>query len=196
MLALSAAAGAVPLNIRVVDASGKPVKGAVVTFRPSASARPMPSGRSYVVSQKDLKFHPFILVVPVGSQVSFPNRDPMKHHVYSFSAAKRFELKLFAKDQSRSVRFDKPGIVALGCNIHDAMSAFIVVADSAWTTQTDARGMVQFRDAPAASGSVSVWHPYLRAKGNLIAQPVRAGQRSASVAVRLRPPPVHAMSDY
>ncbi len=106
-------------------------------------------------------------MVPVGSDVSFPNLDPTKHHVYSFSPAKKFELKLFARDQSRTVHFDKPGIVALGCNIHDQMSAYILVTNSAWTARTNAQGMVSFADAPSAPGRVTVWHPYLRAPGGI-----------------------------
>ena len=82
--------------------------------RPGSARR----GR-FVVSQRNIQFHPFLTIVPVGADVSFPNLDPTKHHVYSFSPAKRFELKLFARDQSRTVHFDKPGVVALGCNIHD-----------------------------------------------------------------------------
>ena len=191
----SAQAGAATLNARVVDAAGRPVKGAVVTFRASGVTRTMPFARPFAVSQRDLQFHPFILVVPVGADVSFPNHDHTKHHVYSFSPAKRFELKLFAKQQSRKVRFDKAGVAALGCNIHDGMSAFIVVTDSLWTAQTDARGMVQFRNAPDAPGTITVWHPYLRAPGNSLSRPVRSGQQ-ASFAVRLRAPPVHAMSNY
>ena len=116
-------------------------------------------------------------VVPVGANVSFPNRDATKHHVYSFSPAKRFELKLFARDQSRSVRFDKPGVVALGCNIHDSMSAFIVVTDSPWTARTDGKGVVQFANAPNAAARLSVWHPYLRAPGNVLARRIAAGRR-------------------
>src|SRR6478609_11252751 len=111
---------AAPLTVRVTDAGGQPVENAVVTLRPVGAVRPMPVGKSYSVSQKDLQFHPFVLVIPAGATVSFPNLDPTKHHVYSFSPTKRFELKLFAKDQSRSVQFDRAGIVALGCNIHDA----------------------------------------------------------------------------
>ena len=128
---------------------GTPVRDAVVTLYPAASAAraPRPGGR-YVVSQKKIQFHPFLTIVPVGADVSFPNLDPTKHHVYSFSPAKRFELKLFARDQSRTVHFDKPGVVALGCNIHDQMSAFIVVTDSAWTARTNAQGMAVFADAP------------------------------------------------
>ena len=123
---------AAPLSVSVVDGAGHPVRDAVVTLYPSGNAaKPPRGGGRFVVSQRNLQFRPFLTVVPVGADVSFPNLDPTKHHVYSFSAAKKFELKLFAKDQSRTVHFDKPGVVALGCNIHDQMSAFIVVTDSA-----------------------------------------------------------------
>lgn len=191
-------AGAAPLSVRVVDSSGRPVRDAVVAYYPAgAKARPPRPGGSYVVSQKALQFHPFLSIVPVGANVSFPNFDPTKHHVYSFSAAKRFELKLFARDQSRSVRFDRPGVVALGCNIHDAMSAFIFVADSAWTARTNGHGMAQFGDAPEGAGRVSVWHPYLRAPGGMVEKALGPGQRSAGFAVRLRPPPpAMPMADY
>ena len=187
-------ASAAPLTVRVVDSGGHPVSDAVVTLRPSgSSAHPSAAGK-FSVSQKDMQFHPFTLVVPVGAKVSFPNLDPTRHHVYSFSPAKRFELKLFAKDQSRSVVFDKPGVVALGCNIHDAMTAFIVVTDSPWTAKTGRNGIAQFADAPNAPGRVTVWHPYLRAKANLVEQSVSAASRNANFSIALRAPPM-AMSD-
>src|SRR2546423_380956 len=179
---------AAPLNVRVVDASGRPVRDAVVTLYPVGAARPAHPGGRYVVAQQNLQFRPFLTVVPVGADVSFPNLDPTKHHVYSFSQAKRFELKLFAKDQSRTVHFDKAGVVALGCNIHDQMSAFIVVTDSAWTGRTNAQGVVVFGDAPNAPGRIVVWHPYLRAPGGEIQQALGPAQRTASFLVRLRPP--------
>src|SRR3954453_4378135 len=198
-LALAGAAAplaAAPLSVRVVDSSGHPVRDAVVALYPSAGAKaPRPGGR-YAISQQNLQFHPFLTIVPVGADVSFPNLDPTKHHVYSFSAAKRFELKLFAKDQSRTVRFDKPGIVALGCNIHDAMSAFIFVTDTAWTARTNAQGVAAFNDAPNAPGRVTVWHPYLRAPGGTAEQGIAAGRRSVSFSIRLRAPPSMPMSDY
>src|SRR5207237_2318117 len=148
---------AAPLAVRVVDSAGRPVRDAVVTLYPSAGARAPHSGGRYVVSQQNLQFRPFLTVVPVGADVSFPNFDPTKHHVYSFSAAKKFELKLFAKDQSRTVHFDKPGVVALGCNIHDQMSAFIVVTDSAWTARTNAHAIAFLGDAPNAPARLTVW---------------------------------------
>jgi plastocyanin len=196
-LALAAPLGAAPLSVRVVDAGGHPVRDAVVTLYPAGNAAraPRPGGR-YTVSQKNIQFHPFLSIVPVGADVSFPNLDPTKHHVYSFSPAKRFELKLFAKDQSRTVHFDKAGVVALGCNIHDQMSAFIVVTDSVWTARTNAQGMATFADAPNAPGRLTAWHPYLRAPGGVVEQNVRSGQRSASFQVRLRPPPPAMQMDY
>lgn len=188
---------AAPFSARVVDSVGKPVRDAVVTLYPAGGAARAPhaSGR-YVVSQQNLQFHPFLTIVPVGADVSFPNLDPTKHHVYSFSPAKRFELKLFAKDQSRTVHFDRPGVVALGCNIHDSMSAFIVVTDSAWTARTNAQGIAIFGDAPNAPARLTVWHPYLRAPGGIVEQPVASAQRTASFSVRLRPPPPAMAMDY
>ena len=188
LLALPPAAAA--LTVRVVDTGGHPVADAVVTFRPSTGARLARGGGSYTMAQKGMQFHPFVLVVPVGANVSFPNYDSTKHDVYSFSPAKTFELKLFAKDQSRSVHFDKAGVVALGCNIHDQMTAFIVVADSAWTAKTDARGTATFADAPNAAGTVSVWHPYLRAPGNQVEKAIPAGAPGEVFKIALRPPPM------
>jgi plastocyanin len=198
-LALAGAASplaAAPLAVRVVDSSGHPVRDAVVTLYPAAGARPPHASGRYVISQQNLQFHPFLTIVPVGADVSFPNLDPTKHHVYSFSAAKRFELKLFAKDQSRTVHFDKAGVVALGCNIHDAMSAFIVVTDSAWTARTNVQGMAVFGDAPNSAGRLTVWNPYLRSPGGVLSQSVSPGQRSASFSVRLRPPAAMPTMDY
>ena len=201
VLALASAASslvAAPLSVHVVDASGRPVSDAVVTLYPvgSAARGAHPGGR-FVIAQHHLQFQPFLTIIPVGADVSFPNLDPTKHHVYSFSAAKRFELKLFAKDQSRIVHFDKPGVVALGCNIHDQMSAFIMVTDSAWTARTNGQGMVTFADAPNAPGRLTVWHPYLRAPGGELQQVISPSQRSATFQIRLRPPPAAMpMADY
>ena len=197
-LLLSGTALAAPLSVHVADPSGRPVRDAVVTFYPAGkAARPARGGGRYVVAQRNLQFQPFLTIVPVGADVSFPNFDPTKHHVYSLSPAKRFELKLFARDQSRTVRFDKAGVVALGCNIHDQMSAFIVVTDSAWTARTNAQGVATFADAPSASGRVTAWHPYMRVPGGMLQQALAGGQRSASFTVRLRPPPAPmSMSDY
>src|ERR1044072_967346 len=167
LAALALSMGAAPpplpqgLTVYVRGPGNAPIKDAVVTIHLVGRATPAPQGGgSYSVDQKDIQFHPFVLVVPVGSDVSFPNLDPVRHHVYSFSPAKRFELRLYAKEQNRSVHFDKAGIVALGCNIHDQMTAFIDVVDTIWSVRTDGTGNAVFPSLPAGQVSVEVWPPH------------------------------------
>lgn len=189
--AVPASAGV--LTVRVTGADGRPVSGAVVTLHPVGQAAPAAARGNFRVEQRNMQFNPFISVVPVNSDVSFPNFDPTKHHVYSFSPAKVFELKLFAREQNRSIRFDRAGVVAVGCNIHDQMSAYIFVTDTVWTTRTDNNGVATFRDAPERATSVAVWHPYLRAPGGIMARqvPLSSASRSEAFSIRLRPPLQH-----
>jgi plastocyanin len=197
LMATPALAGS--LTIRVVDSGGRPVSDAVVTLKPATGAAPRPRMEAaYRVTQQDTQFHPFVTVVPSGATVAFPNLDPFRHHVYSFSPAKRFELKLFARDQTRSVTFEQPGIVAIGCNIHDSMSAYIFVTDTVWTTRSPASGSVTFGDTPAGPFVLQVWHPYLRAPGGVLTRNYApsAANRSETIAVALRAPPMHRMGGY
>jgi plastocyanin len=198
-LALASPAAAASLTVRVVDAAGHPVQDAVVTLKPAANAAPrMRADAAYRVTQQDTQFHPFVTVVPMGATVAFPNLDPFRHHVYSFSPTKRFELKLFARDQTRSVTFDQPGIVAIGCNIHDSMSAYIFVTDTVWTTRVPANGTVRFGDTPAGAFVLQVWHPFLRAPGGVLRRNYTAtgADRSETITVALRAPPMHSMGGY
>jgi plastocyanin len=186
-----AAAGDVAVQVRA--ANGAAVPNAVVTLytggRPAALAA---QRGSYQIAQRDLQFSPFVLVVPVGASVSFPNFDNVRHHVYSFSPVRRFELRLYAREQNRSVRFDQAGIVPIGCNIHDGMIAFINVVDTALAARTDAQGRASFAGVPAGPATLRIWHPYLRAPANRIEQLVavpRSGRVAQAVPVILRPPP-------
>jgi plastocyanin len=196
LAAVAALIGATPppagVTVMVRGPNGAPVKDAVVTVHLVGRATPAPQGGgSYTVDQKNIQFHPFVLVVPVNSNVAFPNFDPVRHHVYSFSPTKRFELKLYAKEQSHSVRFDRAGIVALGCNIHDQMTAFIDVVDTPWAVKTDASGNAVLNGVPTGQVKISVWHPYLRAPGGTMARQVALGGTGAreSFTVTLRSPP-------
>jgi plastocyanin len=160
-LALAAPAHAGDLAVFLATAKGQGIADAVVMVLPAAGAsRPRPAG-SYRMAQKDLTFDPFVLVVPVGAEVAFPNLDKVRHHVYSFSPAKTFELKLYGRDETRYVRFERPGVVGIGCNIHDNMSAFIRVVDTPWAARTTRDGAI-LRDVPAGRARVVVWHPYLK----------------------------------
>jgi plastocyanin len=193
ILASASPAFAVELTVDVRLANGAPVRNAVVSLYPGGRPAPLAAARTtYRVAQQNIQFSPFVLVVPIGGEVAFPNLDSFRHHVYSFSPAKRFELKLYAKEQNRSVRFDKAGVVALGCNIHDSMTAFVKVSDTGFAVKTDASGKAVFANAPAGLVVARVWHPYLRAPANQLEAHwnlARTAQQRQAVTVNLRPAP-------
>jgi plastocyanin len=184
------AAFAADLTFSIKTPSGEPVKDAVISFRPAAGA-PAPRVQGpYLMVQQDIQFHPFVLIVPVGADVNFPNRDKVRHHVYSFSAAKRFELKLYGHDETRTVHFDKAGVVALGCNIHDSMSGFIDVVDTPYVAKTDDHGEAVLNDLPTGPGTLVLWHPYLKAPRNEQAHAtVVEGSARQAYVLDLRAPP-------
>jgi plastocyanin len=191
-LALAGAASAGDLRVKVRGASGRPVADAVVLVRlPHAAAEPIRFPWPLVVEQRKMQFHPFVLIVPVGAEVAFPNHDKVRHHVYSFSPAKVFELKLYGHDETRHVRFDRVGVVALGCNIHDDMAAYIRVVDTPYAAKTDAAGEALIRDLPPGPATLSVWHPYLRGGKDLTRDIVApAGGSAMTVTVELKAPPM------
>ncbi len=112
---------AATVQVQVQDSAGKPLPGAVVYLESREAGLLVKPAQGTELAQKAKRFDPEVLVVPVGTAVTFPNRDTVRHHVYSFSPAKSFELKLYAGVPANPVVFDKAVIVVLGCNIHDAM---------------------------------------------------------------------------
>ena len=188
----AAPAAAGDLVVQVRTANGAAVPNAVVTVYPGGRPAPLGARGRYQIAQRDLQFSPFVLVVPVGADVSFPNFDNVRHQVYSFSPVRRFELRLYAREQERSVHFDRPGIVPLGCNIHDRMIAFIAVVDTGFVARTDASGIARFTGVPGGPVIYRVWHPWLRAPGNRLEARITVPERGAArqaVPVNLRPPP-------
>lgn len=193
----SALAGDLVMTVR--DSVGQPVPNAVVMVRPSSGvpASPIRFPWPYTVAQQNIQFDPFVLIVPVGATVGFPNRDKVRHHVYSFSAGNKFELKLFGRDESRSVVFKAAGVAAIGCNIHDQMVGFIRVVDTPWAIKTGPDGVATLRGIPAGPATVTIWHPYLRApKGEMTRKPTftAAGVVRDAVAVDLRMPAMPGMA--
>lgn len=151
------------IHVTVVDAQSHPVADAVVvavSTDPSVAASARPSAES--LDQIDKEFVPKVKPVLVGSTVAFPNRDNVRHHVYSFSPAKRFELPLYAGMPAQPVLFDKPGVVVLGCNIHDWMIGYVYVSESPFFAKTDANGNATIADLPARTFVVHVWHPQMK----------------------------------
>lgn len=157
------AGGVVEAQLR--DAQGAALADAVVTVEPlgqrSLEAEP---GRPALarIAQRGHRFVPFVLPVHTGTAVEFPNYDETRHHVYSFSEAKTFEIKLYRGDPERAIHFDRAGVVVLGCNIHDYMQGFVYVTDAPYFARSGAEGRIRIDDLPAGRYRVTAWHPWQR----------------------------------
>ena len=183
--AVSLPAYAGTASIQVQDERGKPLPDAVV-FLESREAkllsRPIQGAE---IAQINRQFVPADLVVPTGTAVTFPNRDTVRHHVYSFSNTKKFELKLFAGTPANPVVFDRPGIAVLGCNIHDNMAAWVVVVDTPFYARSDALGFASLVDVPAGNYRLRVWHSHLAVGTPATEQALTVLAANTSVSVRL-----------
>jgi plastocyanin len=151
---------AAELRVLVKDHHGKSVADAVVLATPSDS-KSVPRAKTPVdaVDQVDKQFVAYVTPVFLGSKVRFPNSDHIRHQVYSFSPAKVFELPLYAGTDAPPVVFDKPGVVVLGCNIHDWMVGYIYVSETPFFAKTEAAGTAAIADLPPGEYTVRVWHP-------------------------------------
>ena len=187
------------LQVVLHTPKGQPIRDAVVTYFPQAGVAPGPIRFDwpYRVAQQNLQFDPFVLIVPAGATVAFPNRDTVRHQVYSFSPAHPFELKLYSRDDTRTVRFDRVGVIALGCNIHDSMVGFVKVVDTPFAAKTDARGEVVLHGLPAGGGVLKVWHPYLKAPANELSNTLslpQGGLVQRAETADVRSPPIRRNS--
>lgn len=183
-LLLAAGAAAAPLEVTVADAAGRPLADAVV-FVESAAARAAARPLAGIeIGQAQRRFVPAVSIVTVGTAVDFPNRDMVRHHVYSFSPAKRFELKLYVGKPEAPVVFDRPGIAVLGCNVHDDMAAWIVIVDTPWFARTDAQGRARLPDVPAGRHQLRTWHADFAVGAPALSQPLEMGSAALRVAVR------------
>lgn len=160
------AAFAGDLRIRMLDSEGGPVPEVVVHLEaldPAAGTGAMPAAGA-TMNQQDLAFDPHVLVVRTGTRIDFPNNDDVRHHVYSFSPAMRFNFSVDSGTVRESLEFAEPGIVTLGCNIHDGMLGYIVVVDTPYFTKTDGQGVAEFSSLPPGRYEVSIWTPRARPK--------------------------------
>ena len=185
LVALASPAAAGPVAVQVLDAAGKPLAGAVVFLEsPAASAAVKPSA-ALEIAQAGRQFTPRVTVVPKGTAVGFPNRDTVRHHVYSFSPTKKFEIKLYVGTPTEPVVFDQPGIAVLGCNIHDQMAAWVVVVDTPYYAQTGADGRVSLPAVPPGSYRLRVWHASLPPGAPAADSPLKVDQAPAQASVQL-----------
>jgi plastocyanin len=160
-LAFSSLVPAGTLTVTAQQRNQRPVAGAVITVEAlDPQLPPAPPVRA-VMDQVDLAFTPDVLVVPVNSSVQFPNSDAISHQVYSFSPAKTFQLPLYRGKPYPPVGFSEPGVITLGCNIHDDMLAYIIVTAAPYFGRSDSAGRFRVDDLPPGRYRVRLWHPLL-----------------------------------
>jgi plastocyanin len=146
----------------VTDQQGRPVADAVLVAVPvDGNIRSPQRPHDGSIDQVDKEFVPRVTIVLAGASVTFPNHDDVRHQVYSFSPAKRFELPLYAGVPAQPIVFDKPGVVVLGCNIHDWMVGYVYVSESPFFAKTGKDGKAVLSELPARAYVVRVWHPQL-----------------------------------
>jgi plastocyanin len=182
---------------------GKPVADAVVSAVPLDHAQPaVAPGTGIQIEQKDQEFRPYVTAIQVGSTVNFPNHDTVQHHIYSLSKPKRFEIPLYKSGASEAVVFDQPGIITIGCNIHDWMLAYIVVLPTPFFTQTDATGAAALPPLPPGRYRLEIWHPRATAPvvQEIVSAPDQAPVLEFSVDLkpdkRIRRAPSGKAADY
>ena len=169
LCSLIAQAGTV--QVSVTGADGKPAANVVVQVRPTAAWTPRPAPPVAVVTQQDLRYEPFVTVVPRGGSVRFVNRDAYDHHVRSLAGgplgsvapAKQIDIRMgpakSGQDTSSDVVLDQAGAIVLGCHLHGSMRGHVFVADTPWSAVSDAAGRVRIEGVPDGAAELRVWHP-------------------------------------
>lgn len=170
---------AADLQVKVVDNRQLPLDFAVVYISESA---PATAGETIIVDQVDKEFIPYVTAIRRGDAINFANNDDIRHQIYSFSESKQFEIPLFKDNPPRPVTFDQAGVVELGCNIHDWMSAYIYVVETDKFVVTDTFGSGLIRNLPEGDYEVLVWHPRLDGTAQSTAQRVTIDGSDQTVA--------------
>ena len=173
---------AAPHTIVVRNEAGQPVHPAAVSVFVDGTPARAAKGAQGQMAQRDKAFAPTLLVVQTGTPVSFPNFDTVRHHVYSFSPTKPFELKLYAGTPVAPVVFDRAGTATLGCNIHDRMLGYIHVVDTPYFGQTDGQGRVVL-DLPEGHHRLKVWTPTMGEKHPGLPFPIDTRTRTTRVTL-------------
>ena len=187
IVANTALAAAASINVTAADKNNAALNDAVIYAMP-VSGNVAPPKRGGIVDQVDKEFQPYVTAVQTGTAVSFPNKDNIRHHVYSFSPAKTFELRLYSGSPSKPVVFDKPGAVVLGCNIHDWMLAYVYVVDTPYFATTT-KGSARIDGIPAGEYELKAWHPQLRGAPPSLRITVGAQDSTHRIALDLAPKP-------
>lgn len=191
------ALGGTRVTLSLRDAAGTAVPGAAVYLEGDFADQALPPAR-VVVDQREKAFVPLVTVIRTGTEVTFPNSDTISHHVYSFSQPNAFELPLYRAGTRPSIRFHAPGVVALGCNIHDSMLGYVVVVETPYFGTTSELGSVTIADVAPGRYKVKIWSPRLDPVRAVAAGELTVGDapesRPVTLAQHLRPAPAASRS--
>ena len=174
VLSLLSMPAAQAVTVKFVDQQGRALANVVAQ---AASVQGAAEKLQPVMDQIDKQFLPHVLLIRQGQSVTFPNSDDIRHHVYSFSKPKNFEIRLYKGKPAAPIAFNTPGIVVLGCNIHDHMVGFIYISENAATTISDKQGEIRLNTNPK---TLKIWHPRLSAD-NLAHQTIQQKQLIADI---------------
>lgn len=153
--------------VKVLDQHGMPLENAIIEIEMLKNEEVSSVATdTYIMDQVNKSFYPHVLTIPKNSVVNFPNSDNIRHHVYSFSKTKPFELKLYAGKSKKPVRFKQSGVVVLGCNIHDSMVGYIYVYANSTVYKTGINGDIHIPGSVQASQKIWLWHPKADKKTN------------------------------
>lgn len=183
-LSLSSIIFAASLEVDVRDSNGNTLSDAAIYVEAVAGTH-SPRTKVVEIEQKGRKFLPLMTVIQAGSEIAFPNNDTVRHHVYSFSPAKPFELKLYSGTPGSPILFDKPGTIVIGCNIHDRMVAYIQVVNTPYFGKTDNAGKVRINDLPPGKYKLKAWHHQLSAGANMPESEITIGKQDISTSIAL-----------
>lgn len=147
------------ISVLVTDQNKQALEHAIIEIAASDTAKQKTAKETLVMDQINKAFEPHVLAAPINSYVSFPNSDDIRHHVYSFSKAKPFELKLYAGQPKSPIIFENTGVVVLGCNIHDSMVGYIYVHNNNHVYMSNEKGETTIDLAPSEIKSAWLWHP-------------------------------------
>ena len=191
------------LRVTVIDKSGHGVGEAVVIAMPLAHQELGTVEAKAVMDQRNLSFVPRVIVVAAGTSVEFPNNDTVSHQVYSFSAAKKFQLPLYKGEFHTPVKFERAGLVVLGCNIHDEMVGYIYVTEARFFGKTDGSGGLELAGMPAGDYRVTVWSPFIADSAATLVVVVHVGATEVAAhkvqlirELRTRPEPRPRRADW
>jgi len=188
LVATAAGVRAGSVEFRFTDRDNAPVGDVVVALHPLDAPVPVaPAGAEFELMQEGQEFIPYVSAVRIGTRLVLPNADTVEHHVYSQSDAAAFNFPLYEPGTAESVLLAEPGVVTVGCNIHDWMIAHVVVVDTPWFRTSGAGGAVELDGLPPGRYRAEIWHPRLRRALEQDVVVAEEGPIVESLSLTLRP---------